>query len=256
MPDLSGLSALICGASEGIGRATAIELGSCGVQITALARNQERLQTLKDHLPSTTCFTAIAADLNDHTTLLSKLARIDQHYDILVCNSSGPKPSKLISTSEEDFSSAIHQHLATNHLLARRCLPSMKEQQYGRIINILSTSVQCPIPGLGVSNATRAAVASWAKTLSQEVAKWGITVNNVLPGFTKTKRLESIIAGKAAHEGSEEQTIVHAMKQSVPMGRFAEPTEIAKAIAFLGSRDASYITGISLAVDGGRTPAL
>jgi 3-oxoacyl-[acyl-carrier protein] reductase len=147
-------------------------------------------------------------------------------------------------------------HLINNQILVQKAIKGMKDAGFGRIINIISTSVKAPIAGLGVSNTIRAAVASWAKTLSIELGAYGITVNNVLPGFTNTNRLKSLIAKKAEVQGKSEEKIARAMKSQVPAARFGQANEVANAVAFLCSPAASYINGINLPVDGGRTASL
>jgi 3-oxoacyl-[acyl-carrier protein] reductase len=147
-------------------------------------------------------------------------------------------------------------HLVNNQILVQKVIEGMKKEGFGRIINIISTSVKAPIPGLGVSNTIRAAVASWAKTLSIEVGAYGITVNNVLPGFTNTNRLKTLITKKASVQGKSEEQIANTMQTSVPANRFGQANEVANAVAFLCSPAASYINGINLPVDGGRTASL
>jgi 3-oxoacyl-[acyl-carrier protein] reductase len=154
------------------------------------------------------------------------------------------------------FPEIFAQHVGSAHTTTRLVLPGMREAGYGRVINIISTSVKQPIPGLGVSNTVRGAMASWAKTLSAEVAKDGITVNNVLPGATRTERLEQLIAGKASRAGATPEAVAAAMEAEIPAGRFADPSEVAQAVVFLASPEAAYITGINLPVDGGRTASL
>ena len=147
-------------------------------------------------------------------------------------------------------------HLINNQILAQSVIPGMIKEGYGRIVNIISTSVKAPIAGLGVSNTIRAAVANWAKTLSLELGEHGITVNNILPGFTNTNRLKSIIAKKSEKQGISENEVIKTMMKSIPANRFGEAKETANAVAFLCSPAASYINGINLPVDGGRTASL
>ena len=177
-------------------------------------------------------------------------------FHILINNTGGPKSGLLYSASSEEFTTAFNMHVICNQILVQACLGFMKAQSFGRIINVISTSVKEPIPGLGVSNTIRNAVANWAKTLSIELAEWGITVNNVLPGFTDTARLDQIIKVKAQKEGTTEKEMERIMKNYVPAKRFASPEETAYAITFLASECASYINGINLPVDGGRTKSL
>jgi 3-oxoacyl-[acyl-carrier protein] reductase len=177
-------------------------------------------------------------------------------FQILLNNAGGPPGGPLLEAETPALLRAFTNHLLCNQVLAQLLVPGMKESGYGRIINIVSTSIRQPIRGLGVSNTVRAAVASWAKTLSSELAPFGITVNNLLPGATRTDRLLQIIRDRARAAGKTEEEIEDEMRREIPAGRFAEPEEIAAAAAFLSLPAAGYITGISLAVDGGRTLAL
>ena len=175
---------------------------------------------------------------------------------VLINNTGGPPGGPIVNATSEAFLDAYHKHLLCNHLLATAVIPGMTEAGYGRIINVISTSVKAPLNGLGVSNTTRGAVASWAKTLSNEIGATGITVNNVLPGFTSTDRLDEIIQNKSKKSGNSVEATVNAMKSTVPMQRFASPSEVANAVGFLASPAASYITGINVPVDGGRAKSL
>lgn len=258
---LDGRHALVSGASQGIGRACAIELAGLGASVTVLARRDEALQTLLAELPRTH-----AAQRHDHLTLdvgdteaLRARVRVlaaDAPVHILVNNSGGPPPGNVLDATPAAFLAALQAHLFACHTLAQVVVPGMRAAGWGRIVNIISTSVREPIPGIGVSNATRGAVASWAKTLAGELAPYGITVNNVLPGATRTPRIEQIVAARADKTGKSIDEVQQAMQAEVPMRRFAEPAEIAAAVAFLASPAASYITGVSLPVDGGRLRSL
>lgn len=251
--DLNGKRALIGGASEGIGRATAIELATLGATVTVMARRESALQAVVGELPGNG-HDFIVIDFDDHEALetLASETLAKRNYSILVNNAGGPAGGPLLAAKPEEFLVAFHRHLLTNQRLAQAVLPAMQAAKYGRIINIVSTSVYEPIPGLGVSNTIRAAVAAWAKTLAGEVAADGVTVNNVLPGFTETGRLEKLFAAKAGKSGKSVETIAEEARAQVPMRRFALPEETAAAIAFLASPAAGYITGHSLPVDGGR----
>ena len=256
--DLKGKRALVCGASQGIGEAICLELASRGCEVIALARTKEKLEKLVSNLPNQG-HRVLAIDVanreklkTDISNLLRELGRIE----ILVCNSGGPKAGPIAEASEDQFLEAFQNHVLVNSLLANLLLPGMKTAHFGRIINIISTSVKIPIANLGVSNTIRAAVASWAKTLSLEVGEFGITVNNVLPGFTKTPRLEALVKGAATREQKSEAQIIEAWKATIPLRRFAEASEVASVVGFLASARAGYVSGVSLPVDGGRTGSL
>ncbi len=258
--DFAGKRALVCGSSQGIGYATAILFAEHGAHVTLFARNAERLQQALETLPTTHSqqHHVLVADFQDTDAVATTLqSYLPEHpIDIVVNNSGGPPPGLVIESSQEAFLRAFRQHLLANQIIVQLVLPHMQRQRFGRIINIISTSVREPIPGLGVSNTIRSAVASWAKTLSREVAPWNITVNNVLPGATDTQRLRQLIENKAQQTGKSAQDIRQQLLSEIPMGRFAEPREIAAAVLFLASDAASYITGVSLHVDGGRMRCL
>ncbi|RMI01023.1 MAG: SDR family oxidoreductase [Calditrichaeota bacterium] len=259
--DLSGRTALVCGSTRGIGRAVAQELATLGATIVLIARNESALQQTLQALPTASkqAHRYICADFT-HPEQVKQ--RVETHLqahprvDILVNNTGGPPPGPAIEAEPEAYLTAFRQHLLCNQILAQAVVPGMKERGYGRIINIISTSVKQPIPGLGVSNTVRGAVAGWAKTLARELAPYGITVNNVLPGATRTRRLAALIRTKAEQAGVPVEEMERRMMQEIPAGRFAEPEEIARAVAFLASPAAAYITGVNLPVDGGRTGCL
>lgn len=256
--NLTGKNALVCGASRGIGRATAIELAALGANVTVVARNEEKLKAVVASLDTSKKqkHNYLVTDFSDPQQLEKKIAeQLKQagSFHILVNNTGGPPAGPAHSAELAAFEAAFAQHLLCNHVLAQALLPGMKKAGYGRIINVISTSVKAPIKGLGVSNTIRGAVANWAKTLSLEVAADGITVNNVLPGATDTDRLDEILSGKADKQGKSKDAVIEEEKSHIPAGRFARPEELAAAIAFLASPAAGYINGINLPVDGGRT---
>lgn len=259
--DLTGKHALVCGASRGIGRAAAEALASLGADVTVLARNRDALDALVRTLPKThgaQRHAWLCADVANTEQLRRAVeSLISAHpVQILVNNTAGPNPGPAIEADEAQFLETFQRHLIANHTLVQTTLNGMKAAGYGRVINVISTSVKEPLRNLGVSNTIRGAVASWAKTLAAELAPFGITVNNVLPGFTRTQRLEQIIDDRVAATGGTREQIEAGMLASVPAGRFAEARELGAAIAFLASPAASYINGINLPVDGGRTQSL
>lgn len=255
---LAGKKALVCGASDGIGKACAMLLAEEGVQVTLLARNKEKLISVKNTLAGKG-HSILVADMDNPEQLKSVLESHISHsnsYEILINNSGGPAAGPVSNAKTEEFLLAFNRHLICNHILATQVLPYMREKKWGRIINIISTSVKVPLPNLGVSNTIRGAVANWAKTLANENAIYGITINNVLPGATLTGRLQSIMQTKSEKTQHSLESINDEMKAEIPMKRFGTPEEIASAVCFLASDNASYITGINLPVDGGRTPSL
>ena len=257
---LLGKNALVGGASAGIGRAVAVELASLGANVTLLARTESSLQEATTSLDTSQGqrHGYIVADFSDSKSLLEKVTALleRQPVHILINNTGGPPGGPIAEASGEAFLMAFHNHLLCNQLLAQAVLPGMKVAGYGRIVNIISTSVKEPIDNLGVSNTTRWAVAAWAKTWASEVGRFGITVNNVLPGYTRTGRLVEIIEKRAAASGQTIPETEEQFKNQVPARRFAEPAEIAAAVAFLASQAAGYVNGINLPVDGGRTRSL
>ena len=261
MIDLSLLNknAIVCGSTQGIGKSIAIELAELGANVTLVARNEEALKIVLAELDKTKNqkHQYLVADFSDslHVKFKANEYALQNSIDILVNNTGGPPAGAIVDAEINSFMAAYQSHLLCNHALVQAFLPNMKKNNWGRIINIISTSVKQPLKGLGVSNATRAAVAGWAKTLSFEVAKYGITVNNVLPGATKTVRLENIINSKAAKTNNQIEDIEAEMLAEIPAGRFGNPEEIAALAAFLASPAAAYINGQSIAVDGGRTMA-
>ena len=254
--------AFVCGSTQGIGRAAAVELATLGASVVLLARNEDSLKQVKDELNQSQNqqHDFIVADFSKPDELKNKVGEYlennDQPVHILVNNTGGPPAGKAIDAKLDEFVAAFQNHLLCNQILVQLLIDGMKAEKYGRIINVISTSVKQPIPNLGVSNTIRGAVAGWAKTLAGELGEFGITVNNVLPGFTRTQRLQSIIENKANKTGDSMERVEAEMKSETPAKRFAEASEVANAIAFLASPAASYINGVNLPVDGGRTGCL
>lgn len=259
--DLTGRRALVCGASRGIGAAAAHSLAGLGATVFALARNEQALARVLEELPTPARqqHGRIVVDVMQTDALAAaagSLAAQPGGMQILVNNSGGPPAGTAHEAGVEAYLEAFRQHLVASQTLVQTLLPSMRAADYGRIVNIISTSVREPIPGLGVSNTIRGAMASWSKTLATELAPHGITVNNVLPGYTRTERLAYLFELRAKKAGGTVAEAQDEARAEIPAGRFAEPREIADAVAFLASPVAGYINGINLTVDGGRTRAL
>lgn len=256
--NLTGKNALVGGGSKGIGRAIATELAQLGANVTLLARSAELLKEVSATLDKSKGqkHDYIEVDYTDHERLKAEvskyLADTKKTIHILVNNTGGPAAGPATNAKPEEFLAAFSNHLICNQTLVQLAVDGMKRTGYGRIINIISTSVKAPIKGLGVSNTVRGAVANWAKTLSFELGEWGITVNNVLPGATMTERLDEIINDKVRKTGQSRDYLIEEMKRQVPLRRFADPAEVAGAVAFLASPAGGYINGINLPVDGGR----
>ncbi len=256
--DLTNRNALVCGSTQGIGKASAQQLAKMGANITLIARNEEKLKTVLSSLDNSNGqnHNYIVADFQKPNELETKIKAANNKFHILINNTGGPAGGPVFNATLDQFEAAFTQHLKCNHILVQAVVPGMKEDCFGRIINIISTSVKQPLAGLGVSNTIRGAVANWSKTLAGELGGHGITVNNVLPGATATERLSEIINNKATKTGKSFDEVSAAMKAQVPANRFAQPEEIANAVAFLASEAASYINGINVPVDGGRTKSL
>lgn len=258
---LKGKTALVCGSTQGIGLATAKELASLGATIILVARNEEQLCKVQEILDSTNGqkHSYLVADFSKPDELKQVINRFvteGNKAHILVNNTGGPKGGAIKDAATDEFLMAFNQHLICNHILVQALYPGMIAEGYGRIINVISTSVKQPLPNLGVSNTIRGAVANWSKTLANELGGFGITVNNVLPGATNTSRLQSIASVKAQQHNETVDQVFEEMAAETPMKRIAKPEEIAAAIAFLASPAASYINGINVPVDGGRTKSL
>lgn len=254
--NLTGKNALVCGGSKGIGKAIAIELAKSGASVTLAARSTDLMSQLVQELDDSQGqqHSFLQVDVHNSVDLIKKVRSLAmvRTMHILINNSGGPPGGPIVEATPEMFLEAYNAHLITNHHLVTLLTPGMKKVRYGRIINIISTSVKEPIPGLGVSNTTRGAVASWAKTMSMELAPFGITVNNILPGFTRTDRLESLVETWARSRNLSTDEMEKELFKLIPMGRFADPKEVGTVAAFLASPASSYINGVSLPVDGGR----
>ncbi len=257
--DLTGKKALVCGSTQGIGKASATELASLGATVILLARNESELKKATKELPGKGAHDYLVVDFSNPEELRSAInqyAKEKGPIHILVNNTGGPPGGPITEAKTEEFVQAFSNHLLCNHILVQALLPGMKNEKYGRVINIISTSVKIPLKGLGVSNTIRAAVANWSKTLANELGGFGITVNNVLPGATATGRLKSLVESKSQKTGKSIDDVEQEMLKEIPAGRFADPAEVANAVAFLASPAAAYINGVNIPVDGGRTASL
>jgi 3-oxoacyl-[acyl-carrier protein] reductase len=259
--DLTGKFALVCGSTQGIGRASAIELAALGATVTLVARNGEKLRETAAALPAPKgqAHDFIVADFAHAEGVREAVEAYLQggrQFHILVNNTGGPPGGPAHKAGLDEFRIAFNQHLICNQILVQALLPGMAANGYGRIINVISTSVKQPLDNLGVSNTIRGAVANWAKTLAKELARMGITVNNVLPGATETERLTGIISRKATAGARSESEVAAEMLHEIPAGRFGQAEEIGAAVAWLATPAAAYVNGINLPVDGGRTGCL
>lgn len=259
--NLTKKTAIVCGSTQGLGFASAMELSLLGANIVLMARNEEKLKEKKLQLDISLGQTHsyIVADFSSSQNVANAINQWlaqGNKADILINNTGGPPSGNIIDAEPQQFLDAFESHLLCNQILAQAVIPGMKSNGFGRIVNIISTSVKAPLANLGVSNTIRAAVANWAKTLANEVAPFGITVNNVLPGFTKTVRADYIIQKRMADTGKSEETVMQELVKEIPVGRIGNPEDFGAAVAFLCSPSAGYITGINLPVDGGRLPCL
>lgn len=257
---LQGKTAVVCGSTQGIGLASAIELSKLGATCVLMARNEDSLKEAVAQLGKmyNQQHKYLVADFDKPETVREAIENFvsTNTVHVLINNSGGPAGGPIATAAEEDFINTFNRHLICNHILAKAVMDSMKEAGHGRIINIISTSVKIPLANLGVSNTIRGAVASWSKTMANELGQFNITVNNVLPGATNTQRLQSIIQNNATKKSSTVDAVEEDMKKEIPMKRFADASEIANVVAFLASPAASYINGVNIPVDGGRTGSM
>ena len=257
--NLTGKTALVCGSTQGLGYASAVELSRLGAHIILMARNEEKLKAAVESLPvipgqQHEYLVADFQSVEPVAAAVQTLVERQRTVHILVNNTGGPAGGPALSADLSAYRQAFESHVMCNHVLVQALVPGMKEAGFGRIVNIISTSVKAPIRGLGVSNTIRAAVANWSKTLSVELAPFGITVNNVLPGFTQTERAGYVVESKAKATGKDADQVMQELIAEIPAGRIGQPEEFGAAVAFLCSPAAAYINGINLPVDGGRLP--
>lgn len=256
--NLKGKTAVVCGSTQGIGKAAAVELSQLGARVVLVARNEEKLKETIGDLHAGEKHSYLVADFGNPDEVKKKIDAFAAAHDahILVNNTGGPAPGPALDAAPASFVDAFNHHLVCNQILVQALVPAMKRAGYGRVINVISTSVKMPIRGLGVSNTIRGAVANWSKTLAMELGPFGITVNNVLPGASMTGRLKAIIQTRAEKTGKTADEIQQEMIDEIPAGRISTPEEVASAIAFLATPAAGYINGINIPVDGGRTGCL
>ncbi len=245
MINLEGKRALVCGGTSGIGKATAESLKDYGAQVIILSRSASGENSISCNLE----------DLDSLKKLVSNEIETNGPFQILINNSGGPPSGLLIEAEPHDFEKAFLRHVLASQTLVQLLLEGMKSSNYGRIINIISTSVKEPIPGLGVSNTIRGAMASWSKTMSKELPP-SITINNVLPGFTNTERLAELKKTLSKQKGISQEEVENSWLSTVPEGRLADPSELGNVVAFLSSPAASFVRGTSIPVDGGRTGSI
>jgi 3-oxoacyl-[acyl-carrier protein] reductase len=258
--DLKNKNAFVSGGSGGIGRGIALALAGLGANVTVAARSETKLQSLLNEMSAEygQKHDMLAIDYSQPEKLKKAVSQLTEHrrYHILINNSGGPPAGPIIEAKEEDFLKAMNMHLICNHILAKALVPGMKADGYGRIINIISSSVKTPLDNLGVSNTTRGAVASWGKSMANELGPYGITVNNVLPGFIDTDRLAEVFGAWAVSSSVSVAEFTQKASESVPLKRIGKVEEIANVVAFLASPAGSYVSGVNLPVDGGRTKAM
>lgn len=259
--DLKGKTAIVCGSTQGLGLASAQEIAALGANVVLFSRNEPKLKTAVQTLDVSMGqqHSYLVADFNH----FSEVKKVIHSYlnkngsaEILINNSGGPKGGLLLEAQEEEFLETFNRHLICSHILAKALVPLMKAAGYGRIVNIISTSVKQPIPGLAVSNTIRGAMASWSKTLATEVGPLGITVNNVLPGYTRTARYDELMNASAEKTGKSIEELEEAMINSIPLRKIGEPKDFGALVAFLCSPSAGYISGTNIPVDGGRLMCL
>lgn len=254
-------TAVVCGSTQGMGLAIAQQLADQGAQVVMVARNHDKLLEVVKTLPQTAgqVHQIVVADFADPAAVKTAIERhLAAHpaVHILINNTGGPAPGLAKDADIAAYQAAFNQHLICNQVLAQATVPAMQQAGYGRIINVISTSVKQPLPNLGVSNTVRGAVASWAKTLANELGQHNITVNNVLPGATETGRLSAIFENKSKKTGQTVEQVIEHEKSIIPMRRFGTPQEFANVVGFLASPAGAYVNGVNIPVDGGRTACL
>ena len=256
--DLTGKTALVCGSTQGIGKETAIELALLGANVTLIARNEDTLKEVLTDLPrkKNQKHRYLVIDFSKTTHIKPKIDKYLAKYPdahILINNTGGPAGGAIIEASTDQLSQAFNEHIIPAQILTQAVVGSMKAAAFGRIICITSVGMKEPIVGLGVSNTIRAAMGNWAKSMANELGQFGITTNLVLPGYTKTGRLEKVNQMRAKSTNKTTEEVENDLLKSIPIGRFTEPEETAAVIAFLCSPAAASVNGVSIPVDGGKS---
>jgi 3-oxoacyl-[acyl-carrier protein] reductase len=259
--DLTGKTAIVCGSTQGIGLAAAVELALMGANVTLMARNEVSLRHAVETLDTSSnqLHRYIVADFSDNENVkhaIEDYLRLCPDVHILVNNTGGPAGGPIVEADTDQFIKTFQMHVINYQILAQAVVPSMKKAGFGRIVNVISTSVKQPIVGLGVSNTIRGAVSSWSKTMSLELGQFGITSNNVLPGFTKTARLDAVLGMRSQAQGKSVAEVADQLEATIPIRRFSEAEEVGAAVAFLCSPAAGSISGVNLPVDGGKTESM
>lgn len=259
--DLTGTTALVCGSTQGIGKAAAIELALLGANITLIARNEDKLKEVVKELPHNPnqVHRYLVIDFSKTSQIKPAIEQYLAQYPevhILINNTGGPSGGPIIEADVAQFTQTFTEHIVSAQILAQAVVPSMKEAGFGRIVNITSVGMKQPIIGLGVSNTIRGAMGNWAKSMANELGRYGITTNNVLPGYTTTARLEKVNETRAKATNKSIEAVEQDLIKDIPIGRFTAPEETGAVIAFLCSPAASSVNGVSIPVDGGRTTAV
>ena len=256
--NLENKNAIVCASSQGLGKAAAIDLAKEGVNLAICSRDQEKIDKAKEEILQKTEHNikviALKADLDSLEDIQIFLQEVEHGLgavDILVNNTGGPPPSTFEQISDEDWQNAFNSTMMSAIRLSRAVVPNMKKKEWGRIINISSVSVKTPVNGLFLSNSLRMGVLGWAKALADELAAYGITVNTVCPGYTKTERVEAILESQSSSSGLSKEEIEKTIADNIPMRRVGEAEDLAGLITFLASEKANYMTGLAVQVDGG-----
>ena len=256
--NLKNKNAIVCASSQGLGKAAAIDLAMEGVNLAICSRDQEKIDRAKEEILMKTDqrikIFSLEVNLDSQEEINEFYKEVERNLgsvDILVNNTGGPPPRTFEQISDDDWQNAFNSTMMSAVRLSRAVIPNMKKNNWGRIINISSVSVKTPVNGLFLSNSLRMGVLGWAKALADELAMYGVTVNTVCPGYTKTERVEAILDSQSSTSGKSKEDIEKAIADNIPMKRVGEPEDLAGLITFLASEKANYMTGRAVQVDGG-----